>query len=113
ETLFVSILDFEDMPLIFGSSDQEEIKEYELDSTKNYRIYKLPLWDKYNIFFRSEEGIEVIAENINAFEISNNYIEDNEDEKHFFEVSYPKGDIYYLNSLIGFEMTDSDGEQDE
>ncbi|MCP47774.1 hypothetical protein ARN72_15720, partial [Listeria monocytogenes] len=113
--VFVSISDLEDMSIMFENSDQEQIKEYKLDPIEDYRIYKLPLWDKYNILSGSEdeEDVEIIAKNINAFEISNYYIEDNEEEKHFFEVSYLKGDICYLNSLIGFEMSDSDGEQDE
>ncbi|HAO5765769.1 TPA: hypothetical protein IP924_001455, partial [Listeria monocytogenes] len=115
EAVFVSISDLEDMSIMFENSDQEQIKEYKLDPIEDYRIYKLPLWDKYNILSGSEdeEDVEIIAKNINAFEISNYYIEDNEEEKHFFEVSYLKGDICYLNSLIGFEMSDSDGEQDE
>ncbi|EAG2525378.1 hypothetical protein B2D10_14845, partial [Listeria monocytogenes] len=114
ETIFVSIFDIKDMSLTFTNSNYEEITEYEYDSNGCSRVYKLPLWKEYNIYLSSEDDdSEIIAEGINAFEISSYGIIDDSGDEYFFETSYPKGDIYYLNSLMGSQPPMSDGEVDE
>ncbi|HBM3470581.1 TPA: hypothetical protein LWG50_002967, partial [Listeria monocytogenes] len=106
--------DIKDMSLTFTNSNYEEITEYEYDSNGCSRVYKLPLWKEYNIYLSSEDDdSEIIAEGINAFEISSYGIIDDSGDEYFFETSYPKGDIYYLNSLMGSQPPMSDGEVDE